>query len=147
MNGVTDSSGSRYRLPPHSPHRDPFLPGTGVRTRWFGTKVPFINCPAARPHITHWTLKTCMSRGTLTTMIALPEAQARGRAKARCVPIWLRGEAAQPSRFDDSVHRQDVRRGAGIDLELFFSGPHRIEGGDHLFFESLVHLGFLPEVA
>ena len=30
MNGVTDSSGSRYRLPPHSPHREPFLPGTGT---------------------------------------------------------------------------------------------------------------------
>ena len=30
---VTDSSGSRYRLPPHSPQREPFLPGTGRRTR------------------------------------------------------------------------------------------------------------------
>src|SRR5207253_421560 len=154
MNGVSDSSGSRYRLPPHSPHRDPFFPGTGVRTRWFGTNVPFISWPAARPHITHWTLKTCISRGTRCTMSALPRhsrsrvGSAHCKYCARACQRAASGvQPAQRARFHDAVDRQDVGGRPSVDVEPVPGAPDGVERGDHLLFESLVDFVFFPEVA
>src|SRR5437870_12360011 len=89
-----------------------------------------------------------MSRGTLTTIVALPEAQSRATPPCTLRATRRSGvEAAQAPRLDDPVDRQDVGAGACVDFELFLRRPHGVKCSDHLFFEPLVHFGFPPEVA
>src|SRR5438874_13385825 len=71
----------------------------------------------------------------------------RQRSAIRVPSGVSRVQPAQGARLNDAIYRQDVRGGAGVDVEPVPGAPYGVERGDHLFLKPADDFVFFPALA